>query len=340
VNTRRVVQAGFGVIPLLALVLNVHECDQSRNYTAYEQAVNIFRTASAGDVIFVNGDNFVFPVVYGRVVEGMEERVRIYDRLNVVFKIPGMGARGEDEKASWGEKRDRAEQAIVEAEGDSKVFYAVFGPYSIWAGTEYRLLPYGLLYRVMKDGETMDWRDVKRLWRSYATESFRDEMTRDFMNREVYGYFYFKYGKYLILSGRPVQGLSQIRRASRVAHDDTLIHSDMAVFLIDHGFFQDARRELEKALVYHEDLAGVHNNWGYYYHKKGDYAQAIASFEKAIACAPTHHGYQNNLGFAYYKAGDLRESLRIFQKSLALNADQPEIREFVEEHLSKKDRGS
>jgi len=267
-NTRRVVKLGFGLIPVMALVLNFHDCDQSKNYTAYEHGVNIFRTASHGDVIFMNGDNFVFPVLYGRIVERMEEDVRIYDRLNVLLRIPNIGSLGEDPKASWEEKRNRAEQEIVEARGSHNVFYAVFGPYSLWARNPYRLFPYGVLYRVMKGGETIDLTEGSRLWRCYATESFKDDIVRDFMNREVCGYFYFNYGKYLILSGRPVAGLSKMRLASHVAHDDTLIHSDMAVFLTDHGFFQDAQRELEKALIYHEDLAGVHNNWGYYYHKK------------------------------------------------------------------------
>jgi tetratricopeptide (TPR) repeat protein len=339
-NTRRVVQVGFGVIPVLALVLNFQECNQSKNYTAYEQALNIFRTASAGDVIFMNGDNFVFPVVYGRIVERMEETVRIYDRLNVVFKIADIGRCGKDEKTSWVEKRNRAEQEIIKATAGHKIFYAVFGAYSIWAGARYRLLPYGVLYRVVREGEKVDWTEVERVWRCYATESFDAEMARDFMNREVYGYFYFKYGKYLMLSSRPAAGLSKMRLASHVAHDDTLIHSDIAVFLIDQGFFEEARQALEKASVYNEDLSGIHNNWGYYYHKQGDYEKAIGSFKRAIELVPNHYGYQNNLAFAYYEAGDLSASLRAFQKSLALNAYQPKIRKFVEEHLSKNDPGS
>ena len=224
--------------------------------------------------------------------------------------------------------------------GGHKVFYAVYGPYSLWTSNQYRLLPYGLLYRVIKKGETMDWAEVERVWRCYATVSLADDIRRDFMNREVYGYFYFKYGKYLILSGRPVAGLRKMRLASHVAHDDTLIHSDMAVFFTDEGFFEEARQELEKASLYNEDLGGIYNNWGYYYHKKGDYEQAIASFRRAIELVPDQYGYRNNLGFAYYEAGDLSASLRAFQKSLALNADQPRIREFVEERLSKNDRGS
>ena len=61
-----------------------------------------------------------------------------------------------------------------------------------------------------------------------------------------------------------------------------MIHSDMGVFLADHGFFEEARLSLEKALQYHEDLSGVHNNWGYYYHKIGEHEKAVESFQKAV----------------------------------------------------------
>ncbi len=65
----RGVKVGCGVVPGMFLVLNFGVSDQSRNYTAYEHALNIFRTTERSPVLFINGDNHLFPVIYTRLVE-------------------------------------------------------------------------------------------------------------------------------------------------------------------------------------------------------------------------------------------------------------------------------
>ena len=145
------------------------------------------------------------------------------------------------------------------------------------------------------------------------------------MNREVCAYFFFCLGKQLILAGQKSPGLRNLRWAAEVGYDDDLIHSDMAVFLTDHGFFDEARTALEKSLLYHEDLSGVHNNWGYYYHKAGDYPRAVEAFRKAVELRPDRFGFYNNLGFALLMIGKKEEALVAFRRSLELHQNQPEI---------------
>ena len=112
-----------------------------------------------------------------------------------------------------------------------------------------------------------------------------------------------------------------------------MIHSDIAVFLTDYGYFEEARSELEKALLYNKDLSGVHNNWGYYYYKQMKYKRAIESFRKAIELNPKNYSYHNHLAFTLLELGKIRESLLAFRKSLAINGNQPEIRKCMKEHL-------
>src|SRR5512136_118057 len=83
-----VLKVGCGVIPLMFLVVNYRVSDQSENTTAYEHALNIFRTAEKDAILFMNGDNYVFPVTYGRLVERMREGVTLYDRHDILFKMP------------------------------------------------------------------------------------------------------------------------------------------------------------------------------------------------------------------------------------------------------------
>ncbi len=114
---------------------------------------------------------------------------------------------------------------------------------------------------------------------------------KDFMNREISAYYFFDRGKALILSGQTLAGLTHVKRARDVGYNDNVIHSEMAVFLTDHGFFEEARLSLERALLYHEDLSGVHNNWGYYYHKIGKHEEAVILSARPWTSNPSGMGF-------------------------------------------------
>jgi len=335
--TQKAIKTACCIVPFIPLLSNFGRCDQSLNHTAYEHAVNIFRTVENGDILFMNGDNYVFPVTYGRIVERMRKDVTLYHRGNLIFRMPIMARRTHPLSYMWESQRNEIEKGILRKSGSRNAFYAVFGPYAIEMPDKYRLIPYGILHRVVKDGIHVNPHTVNDLWRSYSLESFYENFERDFMNREMSAYFYFCRAKALILAGQHSLGLKNIQLASETGYDDTLIHSDMAVFLTDTGIFKEARKELEKALIYHEDLSGVHNNWGYYYHKIRDYEGAIASFRKAVELKPKRFGCYNNLGFALYEAGKKRESFLAFQKSLAIKKNQPGIRRFIREHIQNTD---
>jgi tetratricopeptide (TPR) repeat protein len=285
----------------------------------------------------MNGDNYVFPVTYGRLVERMREDVSLYDRLNILFRMPDVDFRKGRPTLAWEAQRNQVENMIIEGKGVRGVYYAVFGPYAIAISDEYALIPYGILHRVVEKEVLARPYRLDNVWRYYSTESLYDDFQRDFMNREMSAYFHFGRGKDLILSGQPSLGLKNLELAAQTGYNDNLIYSDMAVFLTDHGYFEQARRALEKALIYHEDLSGVYNNWGYFYHRIREYEKAVASFRRAIELRPDRFGFHNNLGFALYEAGDKKESLSAFQKSLDINENQPEIRKFIRENIPNRE---
>ncbi len=224
---------------------------------------------------------------------------------------------------------------MIKNRGLSQVFYAIFGPYSIVTEKPCELIPFGVLYRVCKGDERNGRLEDERLWGYYASMSFTDSFYRDFMTREVSAYFHFKQGESLVLAGQPERGLREIQAASEIAYDDDVIHSDMAVFLTDQGFFGHAQKELEKALIYHDDLSGVYNNWGYLYHRMGEHENSVRSLEKAVELSPLNAGYRNNLAFAFYEAGRNKECLYELERSLALDPDQPKIKAFIKEKLTE-----
>ncbi len=330
-----VLRVGCGVIPLVFLVLNYRVSDQSENTTAYEHALNIFRTAERNAILFMNGDNYIFPVTYGRWVERMREDVTLYDRHNILFKMPGAALGIEARSVPWEQKRNEMEKQIIAENPGRAVYYAVFGPYAVDLPPSNELTPDGVLYRVARKEGDSRGKTFSVAWKYYSTESFYGSFERDFMNREVCAYFFFDRGKDLMLSGQKSAGLQNLRLAREIGYNDNVIHSDMGIFFTDHGFFEEARLSLERALLYHEDLSGVHNNWGYYYNKIGEHQHAVTSFQKAVELKPDRFFLLNNLGFALFETGQKQEAAAAFEKSLSLHQDQPGIRKFMEENLMK-----
>jgi Tfp pilus assembly protein PilF len=86
---------------------------------------------------------------------------------------------------------------------------------------------------------------------------------------------------------------------------------------------------LEKALIHHENLSGVYNNWGYYYYKLHDHHNAAIYYRKAIELDPQNWRYYNNLGLTLWDASRKEEALLAFQKSMAINPNQPKLERYL-----------
>jgi tetratricopeptide (TPR) repeat protein len=324
-------RAAFCMIPAIPFTCNLNLCNQSQNYAAYEHVLNIFRTADNQSTVFLDGDNNIFPVTYGRIVEGMREDVKLYDRLNLLFRMPYPNDHKDCFGKQGGEFRRCIERWIVQ-NTQNGIYYAVFNPHAVSIPDQFVMYPCGILYKAVR-GEIVFPEDIcKRVWKRYVTETIYDNFYRDFMNRHLSAYFHFSLGKYLFMVDQPALGLKETEWASRIGYDDTMIHSDIALLLTDQGFLEEARPELEKALIYYDDLSGVYTNWGYYYYELGDYDKAVISFRKAIELNPDSFDYYNNLGLALYQAGRNNEAIIAFQQSLAINGDQPRVQRFLQKH--------
>jgi tetratricopeptide (TPR) repeat protein len=329
-GTHKFVRIAICIIPVIVLFLNYGFCNQSRNYTGYEEAMNTFRTVGNGDTLILMGDNYFFPIVYARLVERMREDVIIYDRLNIVFKYPNLENLQFVEGISWDDRRDNIEMSIARNKGQNEIFYAVSSPLSVKLQEGYSLIQAGILNRVIDQDSANDKKTRDIWWKYHATESFYDDFERDFMNREVCGHYFFFLGKSFLLSGRERVGIQSMQKASTIGYDSAGLHTSMAIFFSERGFSGKAQKALEKALIYNEDLSYVYYIWGYYYDRKREYNRAIASLQKAIALKPTKYAYYNYLGQVFYEVGRKEEAFLAFGKSLSIKNDQPEIKNFLE----------
>jgi len=324
-----VLKVGCGVVPGMFLILNFGVSDQSRNYTAYEHALNIFRTTATGDTLLVNGDNHFFPLVYARVVEQMREGTAVYDRLNLIFKmIPGL-RESDASPGEWPGLRAEKEKAIIENAHPRDVFFVLFDPGSILMPPSYKVTAYCLLHRVMKKEEAEKPYRVSNLWRYYATENFYEPFTRDFMNRQIHAHFRLRYGQFLFASGDGNAGLQSVLEASKIGFDDSGVHLAAASVLMNENLLDQAREEMDRASsLFPKGSALLDNNWGCYYFRLKDYDAAIRFFRKAAEASPSTAMYHRNLALAFRESGremEAAQTLEAFSLPLLQTGELQEL---------------
>jgi tetratricopeptide (TPR) repeat protein len=285
--------------------LNYRVSDQSRNYTAYEHALNISRTVEPGDTILVKGDNNSFPLIYGWLAEKMGEHVDLRDGQNL---MSGRSSRA-DGKASGERGTPVIERMVMRGTGESRIFLALFDSSFVAMPPSHVIIPYGVLHLAVK--KPLSSHKVGNMWRYYSTESFHESFHRDFMNRQIYGHFSVRLAQHLFASGNAEAGKRIIGDASRGAFDDYGVHLAASAVLIHEGMFDMAKEEIEKAGLYGAPAAIIHNHWGCYYFKKSEYEAAVESFRISLWFGGRSPVDYKNLLQALEKAGRLAEAVEV-----------------------------
>ena len=236
VGVMRGVKVGCGVVPGMFLFLNFGY----RIRVGITPPMNMPSTSSEPQkkdaILFIEGDNHFFPVTYGRLVERMREDVKVYDRLNLLFKMPYLGHEKGLFNGTWESFRSLLEKEIITGE-DTVPSCTGFHPFGLSLPEQAIPIPYGLLHRVMeKEGSGAVYR-LPGLWRYYSSESFYRRFEKDFMTRQVNAHFFLRYGIYLFYTGDSKSGLRSIREASHLGYDDAGVQCAAAIFFSDRGLF-------------------------------------------------------------------------------------------------------
>jgi tetratricopeptide (TPR) repeat protein len=313
----------FLLSPVVLLSMNLYQNDQHANYTAHEYGINVLRSPSWGATLLVEGDNIVFPVVYFVVVENARPDLALYDRHNLFFKMPFLYRDGPTYFGKWEDLRRIIEAELVRT--NTPVYMAVFNE-KVTSDRKFDLIPHGVTSRaITSDKFDKAFKEETNPWPTYMTESLHDTFYRDFMNRSVTGYFFFKMGRDLVFWKMKQLGTQMFKRASSVAYNDWTLHGDLAAFYIDMGMLEEALPELRIFSQNATNFGTLHNIWGYYYSKIGNINKAIGAFKKAIGANPRQPATYNNLGLMYLTAGRLDDARDVFEKSLSLDPNQPNL---------------
>jgi len=318
----------FACFPVVLLTANLYQNDQHVNYTAYEYGANIMRSVPDDGTLVLGGDNIVFPVSYLKLAEHARPDIAVYDRYNIIFKMPFLYKENSVFVGKWEDLRHIIETEL--AKNRKYVYLAVFND-KAYLKQDCDLIPHGLTYRVVpsQQFESALKEEIKP-WPSYIWESVNGTFYRDYMNRSVTSYLLFKMGRDLVLAGKQSSGVNMLERASSIASNDHGIHIDFALFYTDMGMYDEALAELKISSRYATKLAVLYNAWGYYYSKIGSVTKSIKAFEKSIAKNPEEFSVYNNLGLMFLEAGRNNQAKEAFKKSLSLKPDQHKLIDFME----------
>ena len=318
---------GFLLLPVLLLSMNLYRNDQHTNYTAYEYGINILRSASGGATLIIAGDNILFPITYLRLVENARPDLQIYDRHNLFFKMPFLYKGGHAFFGKWEELRYIIEEELVRTR--KNVYMALFND-RVALDRGFDLIPHGLTCRaVTPERFEAALQEETNPWPYYVAESMNGSFYRDYMNRSVTCYFFFKMGREMVFMGQKSLGIGLLRKASSIGTNDKVLHRDLAVLYTDMKMYKEALAELRIYSRNATDVGMLYDTWGYYYAKIGDIDKAIEAFKKSIAANPKEFGTYNNLGLMYLEIGRRSEAKEAFKKSLSLNPKQKKLIRFM-----------
>jgi tetratricopeptide (TPR) repeat protein len=239
--------------------------------------------------------------------------------------MPYVGDHAIRASGRWETVRTLLEWEMVRKPRSQDIYYAVFDPLLISLPEEYVLDPFGLAYWVTRKEDPPASGALKDVSKYYATESYFENIVRDYLSRQMTAHFLFRYGQSQFASGSRSAGLQHIREASRMLYDDQGLNALIAMFFIDKGIYSEAREALKKIDLLPGKPDIKQSLWGYYYCAIGDYASAIEAYQKAIQSNPESPVHYRNLALALHRSGKTKEALHAYERSHRLSEKQGEM---------------
>jgi len=142
-----------------------------------------------------------------------------------------------------------------------------------------------------------------------------------------------------------VQARRAIQEAISFDPEFALGHSNLGILYLNAKRYEEAIRELRKALKYYEpdlkipgvresivrEVASTYSNLGVAYERTGDIHSAEQSYLKAIQYDPTFDQSHYNLGVIYWQQARWRDVVQQFQRTLQLNPNNESARKYLQQ---------
>ncbi len=295
-------------LPLILLTGNYHESDRSRNWIAYDHALNTLKTLEKDSILFILGDDFVFPMAYLKVVEKRRPDVEVYEAFGNVFK----NIYGKHTGSEAGRMKVRTEFANST---DRPVWFTK----DIDTGG-LTVKPVGILFRVIRDGEI--WQERREVWDSYNMRGvYDDKLYKDYRSRIISLRYPFLRAEYYKQKNDTDNAILSYRKACRAGRDVEGVFLDLGNIYYNNGRNREAMAAYDESVRINTGYASGYNGKGLVYNNKKEWDRAIEQFLLAVKHEPDFASGYNNMGIAYFRKGLVNESLKMFEKAMKIDPE-------------------
>ena len=265
------------VIPLSS---NYNRNDQSRNYVAYDFGRNVLDTLDKDAILFGHGDNTLFVLSYLTLVEKLRPDVTIYDDIGGdVFKNTPFFLLELDD-----ESKDKILELLLKK--TKRPIYISFGHYLANTTKHPREL-LGLVYKVLRDNEKVDYEISEKYWQNYRLEDVFDGKleNKDYLTRQTISAYHLALGTHLLRKNR-LAGIALYRKAAEIDRDVRLTQQTLAMYYSMLGMYPEAISSAKQAVSIEPHNAEAYYNLGVTYATAGMYEQAISAWQETLKRSP------------------------------------------------------
>ncbi|MCK6552043.1 tetratricopeptide repeat protein [Myxococcota bacterium] len=333
------------LVPIVPLAVNFELQDRSRDTRARELSAFILGSAEVDAIYWPSGDYSAFPALALQVVDGLRPDVLLADYTGK----PSPAARRLAASLAPGVDDEAALQQLFFERTRRPMYFAAKSDVRL---ANVRLVPWGLVYRVVRPGERVPpapdvlSSPVVRPSLAHATDLDRSILTDLHLMR----------GEAHAEAGRLDAALDEWRTAERWAAGSKEALNNLGSTLAERGLVDEAARLYRSAAALARDYRTPRRNLAALLERQGHTPEAITAWEDYLAIAPDddvarsklaalragsseraaaearvreyeaatrerpeHAPTWNNLGSARAEAGDAKGAIAAFERAVALD---------------------
>lgn len=315
-----VAYGSLALLPALLLWSLGPENDCSAYYFAEDHARNVLATLEKHAIVFPSGDHNTFPLIYLIAVEHQRSDVTIADKYGYVEKYLYQHMPNPPAGQPSATERQSIEDWIIR-NTERPVYFTVKRS---MAGLEgYSLQQAGLLYRVVRPGETFE---PGHLWQRYRYRHFsRGGGAIDYGADQILFDYYFQRGMWHLDHGQKRHALEAFAQAERHGQWIRESYNNIASALAEHGLTQDALGLYRRALAIDPRYPNARWNLARLYQGSGRIGEAIEEYRQLAKYDPKDPRPFGQIGFLYRAIGQMDQAVVYWNKSLERQPDQRQI---------------
>lgn len=266
---------------ILPLMTHASTNNRSDYYFADDYGRNILATLEPDAIIFPTADHATFPVLYIQAAEGLRPDITIADIYGYTEKrlyedMP------EELRSQFRKIPTENEEQIIERwvidHTDRPVYFTKKRTMSDMPGRS--IMTTGLLYRVVRVGETVEPRDY---WDEYSWHTLDPGDTKgEFSAEAILSDYYFARGRDFLVDGNTERGLEAFDLALEITGEDKEALNNFGSAAAENGAHEAARDYFERAASVDPEYDTVLRNLVKVYMELGEFEEALRKAEKLV----------------------------------------------------------